>query len=452
MKRLSIKAKIALMCTLLAAVTASLAIAVVIYNEQRVISSYFSDSLVSTAQLAQDDIRSENGKLEIDRNLDDLPNVRVAIFNLDGDLIYGQQRFEMDFQESTIRNVRDSSGVQWVLRDTRMEFADARPIWLRCYMASDALESMRGVRREVLLGLFPALILLAALGGWLIARRALDPLTRIIRTAEGIADGADLQKRIGLKGARDEIYQTAKVFDDMLARLEEAFERERRFTSDASHELRTPVAAIMAQCDYALSPAANAEDRVEALEEISRQGGRTSALIQRLLTLARLDARQRLEDLESVDLALLAEITADSIRERAQNRGMQVQIAAPEPAVVQGDQTMLIQAMLNLAENAVNYGREGGLVRIEAIHAGDACQISVFNDGEAIPVDQQKRIFDRFYQANAARGSGGFGLGLSLVARIVQLHGGRIDLYSAPDEGCRFTIVLPAAQKEEIHD
>lgn len=444
MKKLSIKAKIVLMCTLLAAVTASLAIAVVIYNEQRVITSYFSDSLISTAQLAQDDIRSENGKLEIDRNLDDLPNVRVAIFNLDGDLIYGQQRFEMDFQESTIRSIRDSSGVQWVLRDTRMEFADARPIWLRCYMAGDALESMRGVRREALLSLFPVLILLAALGGWFIARRALDPLARIIHTAEDIADGADLKKRIGLKGARDEIYQTAKVFDDMLARLQEAFERERRFTADASHELRTPMAAIMAQCDYALSPAANANDRVAALAEISKQGARASALIQRLLTLARLDARQKLEDLESVDLSLLAEITADSICERARERGMQVQIAAPEATVVQGDQTMLIQAILNLVENAVNHGRGGGLVRIETIHAGDACKISVYNDGEAIPADQQKRIFDRFYQVNAARSSGGFGLGLSLVARIVQLHGGHVDLYSAPGEGCRFTITLPA--------
>lgn len=450
MKKLSIKARIALMCTLLAAMVSALAIFVVLHNEQRVIDSYFSDTLSATVQLARDDIRSENGELEIDRNLDDLPSVRVAIFTLDGDLIYGQQRFEIPFQEGVVRERQGASGVQWILLDTRMQFPDAQDVWLRCYMPSDALQSVRGVRREVLLVLFPVLILLAAMGGWLIARRALRPLKRMIRTAESIADGADLKKRIALNGAQDEIYQAARVFDDMLERLDEAFERERRFTADASHELRTPIAAIMSQSDFALSPAAGDNDRLEALEEIKTQGGRISELIQRLLVLARLDARQKLEKPEPVDLAMLAEITAETIETAAVERNMQVKLSAGGQVLAAGDQTMLIQAVLNLAENAVRYGRKGGNVCISAACEGNVCSLSVGDDGPGIPQDKQKLIFDRFYQADASRSGQGFGLGLSLVKRIVQLHGGSIEINSAQERGSCFKLILPAwVEKEE---
>lgn len=452
MKKLSIKAKIALMCTLLAAMVTAFALFVVLYNEHRVIQSYFSDSLAATAQLADDDIRIENGSLEIDRNLDDLPSVRVAVFSLDGDLIYGQQRFELQFEDGSIREVREESGVQWILQDTCMHFQDGTSIWLRCYMPSDALQNMRGVRREVLLALFPVLILLAALGGWLVARRALRPLAGIIRTANGIADGSDLKKRISPGGAQDEIYQTARVFDDMLERLDEAFERERRFTADVSHELRTPVAGIAAHCDFALSDAASDADRREALLEIRQQGRHISDLIQRLLSLARLDARQKLGDMEAVDLALLAEITAETIAAGAEDRGMRVEVVSSGKPVVKGDQTMLIQAALNLAENAVNYGRECGVVRIGAQQTGDVCKLFVCDDGPGIAEKDQKYIFDRFYQADASRHSRGFGLGLSLVKRIIQLHGGWIELESAPGKGSCFALVLPAWAEREGSD
>lgn len=449
MKHLTVKARITLLCTLLAATVAALALIVVLVNEQRMVSAYFQDTLTSTVQLARDDIRRENGRLEIDRNLDDLPNVRVAIYNLDGDLIYGQQRFELPFEQGALRQARGAGDTRWMALDSRLSFEDGADIWLRCYISADAVQSMRGVHVQVLMALFPALILLAALGGWGVARRSIMPLSRIIRTAEGIADGSDLKKRIGMSGARDEIYQTARVFDDMLQRLDGAFERERQFTSDASHELRTPVAAIMLQSEGALADDASDADRLEALGEIRRQSGHLSVLIQRLLALARLDARQALGDVQEVDLAMLGEVIAESMEDRAGERGMRVSVEHDDCAPVRGDHTMLTQAALNLLENAVNYGREGGDIRIEVCMRGDECIFSVEDDGPGIAPEDQKRIFDRFYQADASRHGRGFGLGLPLARRIVELHGGRMELRSAPGAGSRFEMIFPAWTEKE---
>ena len=275
------------------------------------------------------------------------------------------------------------------------------------------------------------------------------PVTRIARTAESIIDGKDLQKRIGLQGARDELYRLSKVFDDMLDRLEHSFERERRFTSDASHELRTPVAAILAQADFALSDIANEEDREEALRDIRLRAGQMSTLIGRLLALTRMDAGQTRMEMERMDLADIAEVAAMQVEEGAAARGMTVECAVDGPVWAMCDQTMLTQALLNLAENAVKYGREGGHIRIAARAEGETARLIVEDDGPGIEPDALPHIFERFYQGDRSRNAGGAGLGLSLVQLIAKLHGGSVEAESAPGVGSRFTMILPLAQEEE---
>lgn len=443
MKHLTIKARIMLLCALLAFAVTGLALGVLFYNEQRVAEGYFRDTLASTASLARDELRVEDGELEIDRNLDDLPNVRVALYTPDGDLIYGQQRFDLPFMEGSMREAESAGGIQWRVQDSFLRLEDGRGLWLRCYMAANAVDSMLDSRKNVLLMIFPALILLAALGGWLIARRAFRPITRIIRTAEGIAGGDDLKKRIALSGARDEIYRTAQGFDDMLDRLDAAFERERRFTSDASHELRTPVSAIMAQSEFALSDAADEADRREALVEIHRRSCHMSQLIQRLLSLARMDARRQPEEMEAVDLSLLADVAAETLLDQAGEKEMTIEAVTDGGVIVLGDQTMLSQAILNLAENALRYGKPGGHVTIEVKAEENNCRLRVVDDGPGISPEEQTRIFDRFYQGDVSRAGVGFGLGLSLVKRVAELHGGGVFLESMPGQGSCFEIVLP---------
>ena len=443
MKRLSIKARVTIWYTLLVALIALLAAGVLLLSTRRRMHNSYYETLTGTAQLALDDIRMEDGELDIDRDLDELPSVRVALFTTDGELIYGRVRFDLPFAEGEMRSATERSGEEWYVLDTRMEFDGAESIWLRCYISADAAANLSAIGMELAALILPALVILAGVGGYFIARRAFRPVTRIARTAESIIDGADLKKRIALEGARDELYRLAKVFDDMLDRLERSFERERRFTSDASHELRTPVAAILAQADFALSDLATPEDRMEALRDIRLRAGQMSTLIGRLLALTRMDAGQMRVELETIDLCDLAEVVAAQIEDGAAERNMTVLRALDGPVWAKCDQTMLTQALLNLAENAVKYGREGGYVRVGVHAQGGEARLVVEDDGPGIAPEAMPHIFERFYQGDSSRQAGGAGLGLSLVRLIARLHGGRVEAESAPGKGSRFVIVLP---------
>lgn len=427
MRRLSIKVQVTLLCTLLAAVIAGAALAGLLVGEQKTTRRYYRDTLASAAQLARGEIfYDENGSLQIDRNLDEMPSVSVAVFSREGDLIYGRIRFEKEFVHGRV-----DSAAGWVVLDERLTFPNGDDLWLRLFMSAEIASSMQGFRRELLLVILPAIVVLGGLGGYWIARRAFQPVARIVETAEGIAGGEDLNKRIGFTGAKDELYAMAAAFDAMFERLDAAFERERRFTSDASHELRTPVAGILAQSEFALSEAADDADRREALTEIHRRAGDMSGLIQRLLTLSRMDAKRLKPELESVDLGLIAEIAAEAFAES----GAEVSVSGS--SVVRADQTMAAQAMLNLIENAVKYG--GGRVEVE-VREG---RVTVRDDGPGIPPEALPHLFERFWQADPSHRGEGAGLGLSLVERIMALHGGRVEVESEVGKGSRFALIFP---------
>lgn len=441
--KLSIKFRVTLLCTLLAAVIASAAMFFQLVNEQRMLMDYYLDSLSSTAQLARDDIRYEDGELDIDRNLDDLPSVHVSLFNLDGDLVYGRRLVDLPFSADVMRRCAGISSGEWFVYDSLLQFDGGGEFWLRCGISADAAQNLLDSRSRLTLLALPALVLLAGLGGYGIAYRAFRPVTRIVRTAESIADGEDLKKRIALTGPKDELYALGHAFDDMFERLEHAFERERQFTSDVSHELRTPVASILAQSEYALSESAGDADRREALAEIHTKAEGMSGLIRHLLLLARMDAGQVRPQREWIDLGLLAEMAADSFQPAADAKHMRFDLSGCASIEILGDQTMLLQAVMNLVENAVRYGREGGQIRIFVQKEGDSTRLCVEDDGPGIRPEDMSHLFERFYQADASRHGEGSGLGLSLVDRISKMHGGRAEVESCLGKGSRFSLILP---------
>ena len=436
MKRLSIKARVTLLCTLLSALIAAAALLWMLLGEQRALESYYRDTLLSTARLAKDQIFYDNGVLSIDRNLDELPNVQVSVFTQEGDLVYGRVRFEKEFVRGQVQSVKG-----WLVYDELLESDAGEPLWLRCFISDSVETSVRGGQRSLMLMILPAMVLLGGLGGYIIARRAFRPVSRIVRTAESIAGGEDLKKRIGFGGTKDELYAIASTFDEMFARLDAAFERERRFTSDASHELRTPAAGILAQSEFALSDAATDEDRREALREIHRRAGDMSGLIGRLLALSRMDAKRVCVEYELVDLGLTAQIAAETIAGAAQKKRMTV--AVHGEASVRADRMMAVQAAVNLAENAVRYGREGGRIEITAGETAREARLSVTDDGPGIPPEALPHIFERFWQAESSRSGEGSGLGLPLTERIMALHGGRVEVESETGRGSRFTLIFP---------
>ena len=165
MKRLSIKARVTFWYTLLVALIALLAAAALFYSAQRMMGNYYEEALTSTAQLALDDVRMEDGELEIDRNLDELPSVRVALYTQSGDLIYGKWRFDLPFEEGVIRPATERSGERWYVLDTRMEFDGAEEIWLRCYISADAAANLGALSMELAALILPMLVVLAGVGG-----------------------------------------------------------------------------------------------------------------------------------------------------------------------------------------------------------------------------------------------------------------------------------------------
>lgn len=296
----------------------------------------------------------------------------------------------------------------------------------------------------------PLVLVLASLGGLFLADQALKPVDRITRTAQKIGSG-DLSQRIPLEGLpRDEIGRLAETFNEMISRLESSFEQMKRFTADASHELKTPLSILRGEVEVGLmrerSPAEYQEILKSCLEEI----GRMSRIVDDLLTLARTDLGSLGLRLERLDLMEVAEEVWRGFYREAVARGLKFSLEGTRVEVL-GDREKLRRAIANLVDNAVKYTPDGGYIKVEVGSEDDFATVSVSDTGEGIPPEHQERVFDRFYRVDKARSRerGGTGLGLSICKGIVEAHGGRISLESEPGVGSTFKVFLPLRKARE---
>jgi signal transduction histidine kinase len=279
------------------------------------------------------------------------------------------------------------------------------------------------------------------LAGYLVAARTAGPLRRMARIAARV-DAGELSPRMASSGPGDEVRALADSFNLMLDRLEDAFARQRAFSSDASHELRTPLTVIRGQLEVLSrqrDPSAEDVRRVERL--VRTEILRMERLVDDLLVLARADEREFLRP-RPVDLEPFAEELLDGARPTAQRRFE----LGPVPAGVLGvDPDRLAQALRNLLRNAIEYTADGGLVRLTGSSAGDRVTLAVEDDGPGIPESHRERVFDRFHRMDSARTRvrGGAGLGLAIARAIAEAHGGTIYAGSSPEGGARVAIELP---------
>jgi len=290
----------------------------------------------------------------------------------------------------------------------------------------------------------PLTLLLAVAGGVFLASRALTPIDRITRTA-ALIGGEDLSRRLDLPASPDEVGRLAATFDGMLARLEEAFVRQRRFTADASHELRTPLALLTSRADVALDrPRTPAEYR-QTLAGMRDDAGRLARLLGELLTLARADGGQEALVREPVALAELVDDTVAALEPLAVERAVTLVPGALAPCVVAGDQTRLTQLLINLVDNALKYTPAGGRVTVGLARDADTALLTVADTGLGIGPEHLPHLFERFYRVDAARdrGAGGAGLGLAIADWIVRAHGGELAVSSELGVGSTFSVRLP---------
>lgn len=282
--------------------------------------------------------------------------------------------------------------------------------------------------------------------GFLIASRSLCPIHRIIACADEIA-GGDLSRRVPEETSADELGELSRTLNRMLASLESAFQRERRFTSDASHELRTPVAVILAYAESLQSDPSLSADAQAKVEPILRECRRMQRMIEQMLTLTRAQEGRYPVTMEEICLNDVFAGVEMVISERAVQENIDLRFDAPEEIKITADQSLITQMLLNLMENALKYGKSGGHVACRAHRLGDWVQITISDDGVGISEENLPHIFERFFRADTARDRTGTGLGLSIVQWIVQLHRGDVRVTSQLGKGTTFTIAFPVNQK-----
>jgi signal transduction histidine kinase len=279
--------------------------------------------------------------------------------------------------------------------------------------------------------------------GWAVAGRVLGPLHRMTATARKLSE-ENLHERIALDGPDDELKELADTFDAMLARLEAAFDSQKRFVANASHELRTPLSIIRTEVDVALAnPDATPEELRRMGEVVRRATERSDALIDGLLVLARSD--RGAAALAPVDLATLAEEAVAQAAAEAGAAGVEFRTQF-EPAPTSGDDALLGRLAGNLVENAIRHNESGGRVEVETGPAPDAGEVrlAVANSGPVIDPGDVDGLFEPFRRLGADRVAGrGAGLGLSIVRSVTVAHGGRIDARPRPGGGLVVEIFLP---------
>ncbi len=287
-------------------------------------------------------------------------------------------------------------------------------------------------------------VILGLLGGWWLTRRALAPVTKLTDAVEKIHE-KNLGRKIPRTNNGDELDRLTEVFNAMTARLDNSFQRIRKFTLHASHELKTPLTVLCGETETALRDESLSRAERERLFRQLDEVRRLSKIVDGLTLLAKADAGQIALKLERLRLDELVRDNFADAQILAELHGIKVELETCEEISVRGDRHRLRQLLLNLADNAVKYNQPQGLVKISLRRAGNSAEFKIVNAGAGIPQEILSRVFDRFFRGDFAHGNTveGCGLGLSIAQWIVSAHGGTIQIESTPSKITTVTVRLP---------
>jgi heavy metal sensor kinase len=318
---------------------------------------------------------------------------------------------------------------------------------VRVVQVGTSLQSVFETRNRYLLimaGLLPVGVLLAGAGGWLLARRALLPVVRMTESATRI--GAEhLADRLDETGADDELDRLARTLNGMLARLDAAFNQVRRFTSDASHELQTPLTILKGELEVALRAARSPEEYRETLQSGLDEVNRMIELVNDLLLLARSEAGVLRRERDLLDLGELVQQVASRMTVLADACSVELTKGPMDPVLILGDPDQLSRLLSNLVENAIKFSGTGGRVSIRLEIQGDRAVLHVTDTGPGIPEELHEHIFQPFFRSPDALLYRGVGLGLSIARSIALAHFGTLEVQSSSGSGSTFTVHLPLA-------
>lgn len=319
--------------------------------------------------------------------------------------------------------------------------------------AGAPLEPIQLVLNRLLLGLLlglPVVLAVAIAGGHLLVTRALAPVETIGRSAEQITLH-HLTERLPVARTGDELERLSIALNNMITRLEAAFQQNRRFMADASHELRTPLTIIRGELEGIMRQPGVSSDLTDTVGNVLEEVERLARIVESLFALAKLQAGEAQARWDRFDLARLAAGTAEQMCLLAEDKEISISCDAPHHVAVEGDSARLKQVVVNLLDNAIKYTPQGGAVTLKVGESSGKAVLEVADNGIGIPAAEQPHVFERFFRVDKARSRdfGGAGLGLAIVQSICAAHGGQVAVQSTEGCGSRFRVELPLAPAEK---
>jgi heavy metal sensor kinase len=345
------------------------------------------------------------------------------------------------------RSVSAASGPYRVM--TRAQTVDDRALAIGAVYPLHEVDAILGRIRRMFWIAIPLLILSAATGGWFLAKRSFVPVTAMASRAAEIG-ATTLHERLPVV-ADDELGTLARVLNELLDRLEGAFEQQRRFMADASHELRTPTAVLRAEADITLSRPSRPESEYrESMSVVQDAARRLTRIVDDIFLLARADAGHLVMHPRTVDLHDVVVDSVRAVQSVASGRDVAVDLGEVVEARVHGDADLLGRVLLNLLDNAVKHAPAASRVDVRMSRADGVIEVSIVDTGPGIPREAQRRVFERFYRVDTARSraenttTSGAGLGLPIARRIAEMHRGSVELVSSAPGRTEFRLRVPA--------
>jgi two-component system, OmpR family, sensor kinase len=290
--------------------------------------------------------------------------------------------------------------------------------------------------------LLPMMIILSAVAGWLLAALIIRPLRRIVANMRRIT-AENLKLRIKTPDTKDEIREVIDTFNAMLEKLDKSFSSQTQLIQDMSHEFRTPLTIMRGEMEVALKKTRSPEEYKEVLRSCTDEIIRLSLLVDQLLVLSRFDSREVSMTSKSFSIMRLINDIISDLRISLENKDIKTTISGSENILINGDESQIRRALLNIVDNAVKYTDQGGRITLDVIASDGFVRISVIDNGIGISQENIPLIFNRFFRADKSRSGEGYGLGLNISKSIIEAHNGTISVESETDHGTRVLINLP---------
>ena len=391
-------------------------------------------------------IEAENGTVKLDDNMPIAKEeVYFKIYDSSNQAVFANSvsaalsDIAPNFDKMRVLSI---DGTNWIIYDQKIVEDEASIGWIRSVKSLKYIDDTLRNLLLIFLCICPVFLAITLIIGYFLVRRTLQPIDKITTTARMIGRG-DLSKRLNMKNTGDEIGRLSATFDEMIDRLDTAFQTEQQFTSDASHELRTPVTVISAYAENALREDATTEEYARAMEIILKESRKMSATISSLLMLTRGDQRKYQPNLERIDLGQLVDDVVEEMETPAEQKGVSISVLPHNSQLIMLDQTLITNLLLNILENAVKYSNPKGEIRVSLFEETDAVTITIQDNGIGISKEDLPKVFNRFFRAEHTGDKEGTGLGLAIAKWIVELHHGEIHIDSTLSAGTTVKIQLP---------